>query len=57
MTARRLKLVEKPSGEVVDIYDKWKADIARIDWSATHITGDRSSPIHIDSPRHRRGWL
>lgn len=53
---RALRLVEKQP-EVADIYAAWKADIARINWSDTHIRGDRSKPVHIDQPRHKRRWL
>lgn len=53
---RALRLVEKQP-EVVDLYAKWRAEISSRDWKAVHVAGDRSSPIHIDAPNHRRRWL
>jgi hypothetical protein len=51
--ARKLHVVrdDEPSA---DIYARWKADIAAIDWSASHIRGDRAQPIEL--PDSRRGW-
>ena len=44
--ARNLRVV-KADEAPVDIYARWKADLAAIDWRATHIRGDRARPITL----------
>lgn len=53
-----LKLIapspEQPARQTVDIYAGWKAEIAAIDWAATHIAGDRRLPVDVADTR--KGW-
>ena len=49
-----LKLIKTTHRPVVDIYEKWRADIEAIDWEKTHTDGDKRKPV--DLPDSRRGW-
>ncbi len=54
MTAR-LKLIDQGATKPPrDIYAAWKADIAAVNWSATHIAGDRRAPVELADTR--KGW-
>lgn len=50
-----LKLIRETHRPVIDIYAGWRAEVEAIDWSATHIRGDRGQPVELnDGPK--RGW-
>lgn len=56
MTKPKLKIVETKTHRpvAVDIYENWKADIAKRDWDAVMKAGDRREPV--DLPETRKGW-
>ena len=56
---RALRIVkaepEAISGETVDIYINWKADVRARDWRRVHTEGDRSKPVELPE-RKARIW-
>lgn len=48
---RRTLRVVKPVE--IDIYAKWRAEIAARDWGAVHVAGGRNEPLDIPD---RRKW-
>lgn len=52
---RRLKLIEGESEQPRDVTLLIREDIAKRDWSAVHVNGDRSRPLSIPD-RIRRIW-
>ena len=57
MTRHLRAVPDTPELVVVDIYAAWKADIARIDWKATHIRGDRGVVIERAERPSWKGWM
>lgn len=50
----KLSIIRETHRPVVDIYADWRAEIAAIDWSETHIRGDKRQPIELGDSR--KGW-
>ena len=46
----------KPERSVVDLYEKWRAEIAARDWSACHIAGDRNPSLELSDRPKWKGW-
>jgi hypothetical protein len=62
MTAKpSLRVIEKKvtdsylNDQPLDITRILRADIAKRDWSAVHISGDRRAPVYLPD-RNRRLW-
>lgn len=53
MTARTVVAAEP---EPIDIQAKARAEIAKRDWRAVHVNGDRSPPVQIADRPRRRAW-
>ena len=54
MTRHLHAVPDVPEQRTVDIYDRWRAEVAARDWSSVHIKGDRREPVYIGWGG--RGW-
>jgi hypothetical protein len=52
---RPLRIVAPVEADRVDLYARWKADIAARDWDRVHVVADRGSPVDI-ADRLKRTW-
>jgi hypothetical protein len=55
MIRPKLHAVPDVPVEAVDIYAKWRAEIASRDWGRTLIWSDRNPPIDLPDIQ-KRGW-
>lgn len=55
MQVRRLKSVEVSEQPAIDVTALLRADIAKHDWDAVQIAGDKRAPVDLPETR-KGGW-
>jgi hypothetical protein len=46
----------KPERKVVDLYEKWRAEIRARDWGKVHVIGGRNPPLELCDRPKWKGW-